>query len=707
MKTPFQIVNQGELQCKQSDILSQIVDRGYSRVDMVLEPGDIAQRGSIIDVFPVNFSHPVRLEFDDEDLDRCMSFNPHSQRSLSVISELSVQPMDPSQQMIVTDSMEAPDREYITSLFHPGDYIVHEEYGVGLFDGLIHKKLGATEGEFIQLSYQHGDVVFVPLAQLNKLHKYSESNLTTKLTSLREKTWQKTKKTIQASTQKLADSILKIHRLRNAREGIAHDEDSERQLEMELAFEHQLTKDQQKAIESIKKDMESTRPMDRLLCGDVGYGKTEVMMRAAFKAIESKKQVIVLVPTTILAWQHYKTFSKRFANFDINVACVSRFQTTKEIRLIKQQLKAGTLSCVVGTHKLLNSQFEYHDLGLLIIDEEQRFGVAHKEKIKSFRSLIDVLSVSATPIPRTLYMALTGTRELSTIQTPPVGKKPVITHVKPFDEEVIEKAIQTEFDRSGQVFYIYNRVDGLQGKVAMCRRLFPKARVVGAHGQLSRDEFQSIMMDFYEGRIDILVATTIIENGVDVVTANTLIIDSAELLGLSQIHQIRGRVGRRRDQGYAYLLYSQKQLSDEASQRLQAIKEYVTLGAGYQLAMKDLEIRGAGNILGKEQHGHLMTAGFSYYCKLLQDAVNTSKGQKTTDASWLELDTRQLTIPESYIPSARDRLAIYRRCMMSDNEFDIDEIIDECEDRYGQLPYSVLQVFNYVKEAVRSQKVVS
>lgn len=680
-----------------SKLIELLSELGYVRVPMVLEHGEFSVRGSIIDVYPSNQSHPIRIEYFDNEIDRLNSFNPHSQHSISAIQKTKIGKIDKDQdsQWRVIDSQAD---ESVVSTFNIGDVVVHETHGVGVFEGLVRLAMSHHEGEYIFLRYKGEDKVYVPLDQFKLLHHYSGNNENPPINGLHDGAWKRTKKKISEDTIKMAEEIYLLYQIRQMQQGYPFELDTDNQRKMEALFPHVLTMDQQRAVLDIKKDMESFMPMDRLLCGDVGYGKTEVIIRAVFKALESGKQVAVLVPTTILAQQHYETMHKRFHEFGYSVRCMSRFQSKRDQEETLRMLRANRCQLVVGTHRLLQKDVEFADLGFLVVDEEQRFGVGHKERIKQMRQLIDILSVSATPIPRTLSMALSGIKDMSIIETPPKQKKPVITIISHFDDKKVKVAINEELLRGGQVFYIYNKVQTIGYKSARLRMLLgDSVRIEYAHGQMNETELSEIMKRFYNKEIDVLISTTIIENGLDVASANTIIIEHADRFGLSQIHQLRGRVGRSSVQAYAYLFYANPdQLNPKAAKRLQAIKEYSALGSGYKLAIRDLEIRGAGEMLGRSQHGHLSAVGFTMYCKMLEDAMHIVKGEPLEESEILPLDTAKIMISEKYIEDPRERFAMYTRFFQIKRFEDIDYLKQECEDRYGALPRDMMNVLNYV-----------
>ena len=582
----------------------------------------------------------------------------------------------------------------------PGDYVVHVDHGIGLFHGL--KTIGLQEGskEFVLLTYQNDARLYVPVERLDLIQKYSSMGGTRPtLDRLGGTSWARTKTRIKKSMRDMAEELLKLYAQRRMVPGYAFSPDTAWQQEFEDAFEFELTRDQTDALEAVKTDMEAQRPMDRLLCGDVGYGKTEVAMRAAFKAVMDGKQAAVLAPTTVLAFQHYNTLKQRFTAFPIRIQLLSRFRSPKEQRQILEDLEMGNVDLVVGTHRLLSKDVTFKDLGLVIVDEEQRFGVTHKERLKSMKTHVDVLTLTATPIPRTLNMALLGMRDMSTIETPPKNRLAIQTSVLKYSPDVIRSAIEMELARNGQVYYLHNRVETIHSAAAKVQQLVPSARIGVAHGQMNERELERIMLKFVQDELDVLIATTIIENGLDIPRANTLIVDRADLYGLSQLYQLRGRVGRSDRRAYAYLLIpSDESLSEIARKRLAAIREFSDLGTGFRVAALDLEIRGAGNLLGGEQHGHIETVGFDLYCQLLERTVEELRGEKPEEeistSINLNLDIR---IPEIYIEDAGQRLRMYKRISSAATREDMDALRQEMVDRFGHYPEPVENLFRYAQ----------
>ena len=579
-----------------------------------------------------------------------------------------------------------------------GDLVVHVDHGIGEFVGL--KQLGVRAGdsaqEFLELRYAGDDKLFVPVERLDLVQKYTGGTRPA-LDRLGGTSWEKAKTRVKKAMRDMAEELLKLYAQRKAVPGYAFAADTHWQEEFEGAFPYEMTPDQATAITDIKRDMESSTPMDRLLCGDVGYGKTEVAVRAAFKAVMDGKQVALLAPTTVLAFQHQKTLRDRFSGFPVTVEMVSRFRTKQEIKDTLDGVTAGKVDIIIGTHRLLSKDVVFKDLGLLVVDEEQRFGVAHKERIKQMRKKVDVLTMTATPIPRTLNMSLVGIRDMSVIETPPKDRLSIQTNVVKFDAPVIERAVRNEIARGGQVYFVHNRVESIFSIGSLLQRLVPEARVAIGHGQMSEEELERAMLGFVEHRFDVLLATTIVENGLDIPNANTIIINRADRYGLSQLYQLRGRVGRSDRPAYAYLLIpAQEALSPVARKRLAAIKEFSDLGSGFRVAALDLEIRGAGNLLGGEQSGHIDTVGFEMYMKLLEEAVRELKGEDIEDDTRATVNLRvDLKIEDSYIPDMNQRLMVYRKIAAARSEKELGSVIDDIRDRYGPAPDSVLNLAEY------------
>lgn len=572
-----------------------------------------------------------------------------------------------------------------------GDYVVHVSHGIAIYDGIRRLAIDGKSQDFLVLKYSANDILYVPTYQVDLVQKYigsKDESYTPRLDRLGGTAWNRRKGRVKASIEKMADELLKLYATRQARKGYSFPAEIPWQTEFEALFPYQETADQLQAIEDVKTDMETERPMDRLICGDVGYGKTEVALRAAFKAVMGEKQVAILVPTTILALQHYDTFEKRFKPFPVHVEMLNRFRTPNETKQIKEGLAKGTVDVVIGTHSLLSKKVTFDNLGLLIVDEEHRFGVKHKEKIKQLKETIDVLTLTATPIPRTLHMSLVGIRDFSIINTPPANRLPIQTYVMPYNPDEIRAAITTELNRGGQVFFVHNRVESIQNMAKTLQELVPKARIAVVHGQMPERELETVMLEFVRHKYDILVCTMIIESGLDIPNVNTILINRADALGLAQLYQLRGRVGRATVQAYGYLFYPpDRAITEGAHKRLRVIEEFTDLGAGFKIALRDLEIRGAGNILGAEQHGHIVTIGYELYCKLLEDAVMALKGEKVEET----LETRinlpiDAYLPDSYVPDSRQKVSIYKKIAALKNDEALQELHDELIDRYGVIP---------------------
>ena len=577
-----------------------------------------------------------------------------------------------------------------------GEYVVHSIHGIGVYKGIRKMEVQGLLKDYIMLEYAKGDNLYVPVTQLDLVAKYigPKENNRVKLSRLGGKEWQNSKRRVKAAAKEMAQELIALYSERMQAQGYAFPHDTEWQHDFEAGFEYEETEDQLRCCDEIKHDMERTAPMDRLLCGDVGFGKTEVALRAAFKCVTDSKQCALLCPTTILAWQHYQTVLRRFDGYPIRVEVLSRFRSPKQQKEILEKLKRGEIDMIIGTHRLVQKDVEFRDLGLVIIDEEQRFGVAQKEHLKELRKNVDVLTLSATPIPRTLNMAMSGIRDMSVIEEAPQDRHPVQTYVLEHDTAVINEAIRRELRRGGQVFYLYNNVEGITAKGIRIQEAIPEAQVGVGHGKMSEHELSEVWRRMLNQEINVLVCTTIIETGVDLPNANTLIIENADRFGLSQLHQIRGRVGRSARRAYAYFTYNGgKVLSDISQKRLNAIREFTEFGSGFKIAMRDLELRGAGSILGAEQHGHLEDVGYDMYLKLLGDAVSEAKGEKPVDAEEHDclVDVAvQAHIPEEYIESLSNRLDAYRRIADIRTQEDARDVVDELLDRYGDIPPSVM-----------------
>ena len=579
-----------------------------------------------------------------------------------------------------------------------GDYVVHVEHGIGQYQGLKEINQGDGNAEFMLLEYAEAARLYVPLTRLDLVQKYrSSEGAKPVLNHLGTAAWAKTKARVRKAMKDMTDELLKLYAQRQAAQGHVFPSDTEWMKEFEDAFEYNETDDQAQAIIDVKRDMESQLPMDRLLCGDVGYGKTEVSMRAAFKVISDNKQVAVLAPTTVLAFQHFETFKQRFATFPVTVEMISRFRTPKQIKEILQKVEAGKVDILIGTHRLLSKDVKFSDLGLLVVDEEQRFGVRHKERIKQMRTQVDVLTMSATPIPRTLHMSLVGLRDMSVIETPPKDRMAIQTVVANWDVKLIQSAIEQELERGGQVYFVHNRVETIWEIAAKIQELVPQARITVGHGQMGEGELEKVMLKFMHHEADILVATTIIENGLDIPLCNTIIINRADRLGLSELYQLRGRVGRSNRRAYAYLLLpAEIELTPVARRRLAALKEFSDLGAGFKIAALDLELRGAGNLLGGEQSGHIEAVGFELYTQMLERAVREMKGEAGAAETEIQLNLGlNIRIPGDYIKEENQRLRMYKRVAGVETESQLKDVASELKDRYGEPPPAVRNLLNY------------
>lgn len=607
------------------EILAELASFQYRRVKRVIEPGDFSHQGEIIDLFPANYDSPIRIAFDENRIRRISSYNIKSGKSIWQHQITMVLPVRKSKTETIPFSADTPINHFID--IQKGDYVVHNVHGIGRYLGLTRLEINRKERDHLVIEYEGGDKLFVPHHDLHLIQKYVSFNKRPpRLYRLGSKEWSRVKAVLQKRIERMAAELLHVQAMRASLKGFKFSPDSPWQEEFEKTFPFAETPDQIKATRDVKADMESEAPMERLLCGDVGFGKTEVALRAAFKAVMDGKQVAVLVPTTILAEQHYYNFSNRLKNFPLQVAMLSRFRSEHEQSAIISNLKKGIVDVVIGTHRLLSPDIAFQDLGLIIIDEEQRFGVKAKERLKHFKLLADVLMMTATPIPRTLYMALTGAKDMSIIATPPQNRIPVATHIVDFNEEIIKDAMGRELRRHGQVFFLHNRVEDIEKISKIISGLVPAARIGTAHGQMPGRVLEDVMLKFLKGKIDILVSTSIIQSGIDVPNANTLVVNRADLFGLAELHQLRGRVGRFSSQAYAYFIVPQNlPLSDVAKTRLKALETYSELGSGFQIAFEDLQIRGAGNLLGKEQSGYISTVGFDLYCRMLKESIEQFK----------------------------------------------------------------------------------
>ena len=597
----------------------------------------------------------------------------------------------------------------VTFPFKPGDYVVHSTHGIALFSAIVRQEVGGRERDYFLLEYADGDKLYVPLEQVDRITRYvGPDGSNPRLTRLNTADWSRATTKARKSAKKLAFDLVDLYTRRSSITGFAFGPDSPAQLEMEESFPYEPTHDQLDAIADIKGDMESSKPMDRLLCGDVGFGKTEVALRAAFKCVDGGRQVMVLCPTTILAQQHFETFFERFAPFGVEVEVLSRFRTPAQQKRALAAFAEGKVDVLIGTHRLLSNDVNPHDLGLVIIDEEQRFGVQHKEQLKNLREQIDVLTLSATPIPRTMQMAISGVRDMSLITTPPTGRRPVIVHVGEYDPDVVSAAIRLEMERGGQVYYVSNRVKTIDDAVERVHEVAPEARVGVAHGKMSPREVEDVMVDFQAHRIDVLVATTIIESGIDNAHTNTLIIEDSQRLGLAQLYQLKGRVGRSATQAYAYFMFpGELPLTEEATERLTALSEFQELGSGMRIAMRDLEIRGAGSLVGAEQHGNLSSVGFDLFTQMLGQAVAEARGDAGTD---VEQAGVALNLPadfflaEEYVPAVDRRVLVYRKLAAAEDLATVDEVQEACESEFGALPEAAQNLFDRTRIRIRADR---
>lgn len=574
----------------------------------------------------------------------------------------------------------------------PGDYVVHENHGLGIYQGIEKIEVDKIAKDYMKISYAQGGNLYIPATQLDLIQKYADSDAKKpKLNRLGTQEWTKTKARVRSAVKEIARDLVELYAARQKQEGYVYGEDTIWQKEFEEMFPFEETEDQLLAIDAVKRDMQSRKIMDRLICGDVGYGKTEIAIRAAFKAVQENKQVVYLVPTTILAQQHYNTFLQRMKDFPVRVDLLCRFRTSAQQKKTIEDLQRGLVDIVIGTHRILSSDVSFKDLGLLVIDEEQRFGVQHKEKIKKLKENVDVMTLTATPIPRTLHMSLIGIRDMSVLEEAPEDRLPIQTYVMEYSEEMVREAIERECARDGQVYYVYNRVEDIAEVTGRIQRLVPDINVAYAHGQMRERELERIMYEFISGEIDVLVSTTIIETGLDISNVNTMIIHDSDRLGLSQLYQLRGRVGRSGRMAYAFLLYRRdKLLKEVAEKRLAAIREFTDLGSGFKIAMRDLEIRGAGNLLGAEQHGHMEAVGYDLYCKMLNEAVRHLKGEGEEEGYNTTIDlSLDAYIPDSYIPNEYHKLDIYKRIAAIESEEDMEEMTEELIDRFGEFPKKV------------------
>jgi len=615
------------------ELYKSLIDFGYNRVGAVTEEGDFSVKGENVFIFPATFEYPIRIELFHNKVEGIKTIDVVSYRAIS------------DHQMVIILPIRGMlrKRRYRPSTLHmendpidsfvdiePNDYVVHVDYGIGKYLGLERIRTKDGFSDHLVIEYKDEDRLYAPFKDLNKVQKYvSFAKRPPKLYRMGGRTWAHVKEKARKGAATVAFEILEIQAKRNAMKGVSYSADTEWQAILEKSFPYKETEGQVKATAEVKRDMENPRPMDRLLCGDVGYGKTEVALRAAFKAVMDNKQVAILVPTTILAEQHCITFRKRMKNFPINIAMLSRFKTKAEQRVILDDLKSGKVDIIIGTHRLVSSDVAFKNLGIVIIDEEQRFGVRHKEKLKHLRLVVDVLTLTATPIPRTLYLALMGGRDISVIDTPPLQRLPVKTYINEFEKDIIRKAIESEVKRKGQVYFVHNRIVGIEKVCAHLEKALPSLKFAVAHGRMNEKELEKTMGDFIKGEIDVLVCTTIIESGIDIPNANTIFINKADKFGLADLYQLRGRVGRFTKRASCYLIVDKiEALTGDEQRRLATIKKYQELGSGFKIAMQDLQIRGAGNLLGTEQHGFIDSIGFDLYCRLLRDAIAAVKGKK-------------------------------------------------------------------------------
>ncbi len=662
---------------------------GHEKVERLLKEFDVAfvQDGAELGAEIVIASGALPRGFDFEEL------------NLTVYSEWDL--FEPPTSTRVGGRKRASEA-FVTDLrdLKVGDYIVHVDHGVGRFGGLQRIPFGENEREVMEIEYSGGGKLLMPMENLNLIQKFSGgADTQPKLDRLGGTAWARTKASVKKAMRDMADELLKLYATRQMVPGHAFSKDSPWQFEFEDAFEFDETEDQISAIDDVKSDMESRKPMDRLLCGDVGYGKTEVAMRAAFKSVMDGKQVAVLAPTTVLAFQHYRTFLRRFASFPVTIELLTRYYSAKEQKAILTKLETGEIDVIIGTHRVLSKDIKFKDAGLLVIDEEQRFGVGQKEKLKQIKKAIDVLSMSATPIPRTLHMSLVGIRDISVIETPPKDRLAIQTAVVPFTDDFIREAIEFEVGRGGQVFFVHNRVESIYGMKEYLETLVPGLKVIVGHGQMEERELERAMLAFIQREYDVLLATTIIENGIDIPACNTILINHAERFGLSQLYQLRGRVGRSDRLAFCYLLVpAGKILTSDARKRLAAIQEFSDLGAGFRIAAKDLEIRGAGNILGGEQSGEIAAVGFEMYTKLLEETIREMKGERIEEAVETSMNLGvDIYIPKDYISDENLRMTFYKKIASASTDDRLEEIRNELRDRFGALPVNVENLLRFVQ----------
>ncbi len=715
-------------------IETNLAQNYFGKLDLFFEDVKKWQQQKInILVLTANKGRAMRLAeiFDDRDM---------SNYQLTSLSEVEFQPGNiclsygqvnygfsiPSLKLLVITDQEIFGRErdkssrvkkypgkpfYSIDELKIGDYVVHIQHGIGRYAGIQSRETEGVRKDYLRITYAADDELYVPVDQLNLVHKYiGVGGQPPKLYRLGGSSWKRVKRKVQESIQKVARELFELYRKRKSIRGFSFSTDSVWQQELEMAFPFEETPDQGKALLDVKKDMESSQPMERLICGDVGYGKTEIAIRAAFKAVMDGKQVAVLAPTTILAQQHWENFTERMRAFPVKVDMLSRFKSKKEQQDIIDDLEEGKIDIIVGTHRLVQNDIIFHDLGLLVVDEEQRFGVIHKERIKKLKEQVDSLTLTATPIPRTLYFSIIGVREMSLINTPPELRLPIITYLKEKTEGTIREAIRREIERGGQIYYVHNRVQDIDYTTKKLKQIVPEARIVAAHGQMPEEKLENIMIDFLNRKYDMLVCTTIIEIGLDISNVNTIIIDEAHQFGLAQLYQLRGRVGRSDRRAYAYLLYpSKKILTDNAKKRLHAIKEFSDLGSGFRLAMRDLEIRGAGNLLGKEQHGFVSEIGFNFYCQLLENSIDELKqieaGKQKDYKKEPEMEVRlSSAIPDYYITDSGKRVAYYQKLSQAKKEREVRYISEELKDIYGPYPEEVQNLLIIITMKLKLQE---
>ena len=605
---------------------------------------------------------------------------------------------------------KSKNRERILSFedLKTGDYVVHENHGIAKYLGVERLDLGGVKRDYFALKYQGSDKLYIPIEQIGLIQKFvGTDDKPPKLSKLGGTEWERVKRKAAKSIKEMAIDLLKLYAQRQSVAGHSFSTDTPWQREFEELFPFEETEDQLRAIVEVKADMEKEMPMDRLLCGDVGYGKTEVAMRAAFKAVMDGKQVAILVPTTILAQQHFSTFTERYSKFPIKPDLLSRFRSQKQQKETLEKLAKGQVDIIIGTHRLIQKDIKYKNLGLLIIDEEQRFGVTHKEKVKELKKSVDVLTLTATPIPRTLHMAMVGIRDMSILENPPEDRFPVQTYVVEYNDGLIREAIQKELAREGQVYFVYNRVQTIDSMAQKLKSLVPDARIAIAHGQMKEDDLEQTMVSFFQGDYDVLLCTTIIETGMDIPNVNTLIVYDSDKMGLSQLYQLRGRVGRSNRLGYSYFTYKKdKVLTEIAEKRLHAIKEFTEFGSGFRIAMRDLEIRGAGNILGAEQHGNMLSIGYDLYCKLLEETISEMKGEELEKAWEIIVDLKvNGYLPIEYIPLEEQRIEIYKKIVSPETIEDLNDVEEEIEDRFGTLPDVVNNLITIAKIKLLAKRV--